>query len=165
MADIDWPFTGEYFDSMFLSNGTKGVFYQAAAPTYWSIVGSVGDRFLGISDPSASGGYSDGDPGTLRGTRYSIAHQHSTGSHYLTTAQIPAHSHTVTRDTGGNGTYDVYWMNTNYGHIIMLDDVPTQSTGSNDSHNHGYLTDSSSLDMDSTWYPKVIVSIICNKDG
>jgi len=165
MANIDWPFTGEYFDSMFLSNNTKGVFYQAAAPTYWSIVGSVGDRLLSISDPSGSGGYNAWNPGSLAGTRYTVDHNHSTGSWILTEAQMPAHTHTVTRGTGGDGTYDVYWMNTNYGHIIMLDDVVTQSTGGGQSHNHGYLTDESALDMDSTWYPKVIVCIICNKDG
>jgi len=166
MADIDWPFTGEYFNSMFLSNGTKGVFYQAAAPTYWSIVGSVGDRLLGISDPSGSGGYNDYNPGTLQGTRINATHVHTTDGMILTTAQMPSHTHSVTRDIGGDGTYDIFWFNTRYGRYDVTQMTSTtQSEGGETAHAHGDLSASSSLDMDSTWYPKVIVCIICNKDG
>ena len=165
MADWESPLTGEFFNSMFLSNNTKAVFYQAAAPVYWSIVGSVGDRFVGVSDMS-SGGYNDYDAGTLQGTRTSPTHVHQTYSHILTLGQLPWHTHSVTRDDGGDGTYDVFWITgKQYGSLSTTPDTYTEYSGSDQPHTHGDSQPAASYDMSLSWFPDVAVCIIANKDG
>jgi hypothetical protein len=110
-SGIDWGRQGD----IILSSNTS-------APAGFSDVSSTyGNKFIRISTdtPLQTGG---GD-----------THIHSTGSHTLTTDEIPAHSHTVATSANyAQGTERLTKNGTS-----ALDNTSTSSVGGGASHNHG----------------------------
>lgn len=83
---------------------TKMVFYQAAAPTGWSLVSTVHDKVLRVVDGTNGVGGANGGNWTISGLQVTIA------GHALTIAEMPVHDHTYNsspfdRDhpSGGSG--------------------------------------------------------------
>lgn len=72
----------------YLPSGTKMLFFQAAAPTGWTQVGSGhNNKALRAVDGGGAGGV-DGGGAYLLGTAITLAHTHTT----------PGHTHTYTHD-------------------------------------------------------------------
>ena len=79
--------------------GTAMLFYADTAPTGWTINTAVDKHMVDITDGSANGGDTGG---TTAGNLASSTFFNKTGTqtHALTTAQMPAHTHTVSVSGG-----------------------------------------------------------------
>lgn len=122
------------------ASGTDMIFYQAAAPTGWTINSSISDRML-LND-HAAGGSTGGSWATLS-TGNESSHTHSNGSYAAS-----ASSDTIRQyDNGGGFTS----MQASHTHDI----TGTSSAGS--AHSHGSITHGSTQHN----WAKII---ICSKD-
>lgn len=77
-----------------IPKGSVMPFYQNAAPTGWTISAALND--YGVRIVSSSGGVTSGGA-TAYSTVFATT---ATGSHTLTTAEIPSHSHAATYESG-----------------------------------------------------------------
>jgi len=123
--------------------GTKMVFVQASAPTGWTQDTTNNDK--GLRVVSGSGGGTGGthafsSPPSTSHTHTGPSHTHSTpahlhshtlsaGAHTLSTAEMPSHSHSISRGYG-TGTSVIKAGNSSGGSI------GTSSTGGGGSHSH-----------------------------
>ena len=122
--------------ALYAPAGTTMMFFQAAAPTGWVQVTTYHDYMLRVVN-TAGGGFG----GSASPIDFNITHTHTTGSHTLTTDQMPSHSHRGMSGVGtsyplsgiasagggfGGGTPDDNWVT-----------YDTTSAGGGASHNHG----------------------------
>jgi hypothetical protein len=120
--------------------GTVSVFYQASAPTGWTVDNSGGDTALRwVSGSSALGGSSGGSVAFT--TAFSSARAITVDGHALTIGEIPSHNHTVTsagtragsQTANPNGNfYGSSGDIGNFGAVSMLSD----SKGGSGAHSH-----------------------------
>ena len=106
--------------------GTKMIFNQTAAPTGWTkVTGSGNDTALRLTT---------GTVGTGGSVAFETAFASHTGAaHTLSTAEMPAHTHTI--QVGESGSSQINGM------VLELVDSthPTSSTGGGGSHAHGSI--------------------------
>lgn len=155
--------------------GTKMWFYHNTAPVGWTIDATAPDSLLavkgGTNDYSTRGGH-------MHGTWYQPDHYHSTVSHVLTEAEMPAHTHNDPTTDGNEGPGDsVYkyelaqvdfhvsgFTYPNYrssGYDYGIQSAPTSSTGGGASHTHGNTSKGATSP---TWRPQAALGIVCTKD-
>jgi len=135
-----------------IASGSKVWFWQATAPTGWTIDASAADAVLAVKGGLSSYGV---DGGLRAGTWSQLNHTHTTGDHVLTVAEMPAHTHTYTKEStpiahSGGNSVGVYPATYNTG-----------STGGNQAHNHG---ETGAAAPANTWRPLAQVGIICTKN-
>jgi hypothetical protein len=110
-----------------IPSGTAMVFYQASAPSGWTSVAGPNDRALRVVSAGGSGGTGGGS-----NSFSTVFAQTVVGSHTLTTAEMPAHTHSL------NGIFD----NTGVENVATCGNFNFQlggtsgSAGSGGSHNH-----------------------------
>lgn len=135
--------SGALFTTSILEPGTKSIFFQAAAPTGWTLDATQNDKVLRVNNTAGGG---TGGTWTISGI--------SVDGHALTIAEMPAHTHDLqyqeaSRDTGS-------------AKIARLDQTGniavTESTGGGSPHTHG-------LTIGSAWRPAYIDVIVCTKDA
>jgi len=140
---------GDLMDSGGFPAGTKMLFHQSAAPTGWTKLTQTGSTPVSFNDVGlriVTGTITDGVGGTVAFDT-AFASQ-SIPLHTLTTAEMPAHTHTQM----GVGTQTV---NPSGGQQVSNSSSgATGSTGGGGSHGHG------SLNMD----VKYIDMIVASKD-
>jgi len=118
--------------------GTRMWFFQNSAPTGWSVVSGLVDVLLAVKGGS---------------NNYNVLGGNTAGTwtqagHTLTTAEIPAHSHTLAyRSANYVSTAPGY-----LGYLNVGAASSTGTTGGGGSHNHG-----------SSYRPKAAVGIVCQK--
>jgi hypothetical protein len=132
-----------------IPSGTKMLFYQDTAPTGWTINNTLDDKLLFVTKGSAAGGQTGGGA-------------HSTGSwtisgiavdsHVLTTAEMPAHTHTVPH--ANSTSVGPYWPGSN---AIVPGTTTSSSTGGGGGHTHG-------VTVTAGWRPAAYCAIIATKD-
>lgn len=121
--------------------GTKMVFFQAAAPTYWTkdaiyndmalrVVSGAGGGIGGTHDFSAppSTAHVHTGPSHVHAV---AAHVHATSGHTLTEDEIPSHVHYLGAE-GGSGAAARSW-----GEPLTAPSYPTAAAGGGDPHTHG----------------------------
>ena len=127
--------------------GTKLSFYNAAAPVGWTQDATKNDYMMRVV--STAGG---GSGGTASPIVNDSTHTHTTGSHRLTIAEMPAHTHTyighVSQRGASSGSAQDGLLNRE-----------TSSQGGNATHNHG-----STSSGGTNWTPKYIDMILASKD-
>lgn len=150
-----------------IPSGSKVWFWQATAPTGWTIDATAADAVLavkgGLSSYGVDGGLQAGTWSQPNHTHTGLSHSHTTGDHVLTIAEMPAHTHTYTKEStpighSGGNSVGVYPATYNTG-----------STGGNKAHNHGatstIATDTTGASATAnTWRPLAQVGIICTKN-
>jgi len=132
--------------------GTQMIFIQAAAPIGWTINTSISERMVVIRKDS--GGQTNGtmDPKIW-------SHGHNTGSHTLTSNEMPSHKHRMTWGAEVPGPNGQSASASHRGAKFNDTDnyeYDTWSTGGNASHNHG-VTDIQ------VWAPRYVGGIVCTK--
>lgn len=125
-------------------SGTKLLFPQNVAPTGWTFVSENNDRVLINQSTEANGGTTAGS-WTISGI--------TVNGHQLTTAQMPAHTHTRAPALSGPGETGQGGS----GSSVKPASSATSSTGGDGEHNHG-------LDIDGLWRPEWLGVITCTKD-
>lgn len=119
------------------ATGTKMLFIQTAAPTGWTKDTTHDNKALRIVSGTAGTG------GSVAFTT-AFASQAVTGTTNgtaLTTAQIPAHTHTTAisyTTTGGGGSSRRWYGQTGTLDIVGSDDKVSSSVGSGDAHTHAF---------------------------
>lgn len=133
------------FDQIGFVKNVKAWFYQAVAPSNWTIIPNTGNRLLAVSDGVNL--YSGAGGGTAGGTWQ----QTSTA---LTIAQIPAHTHLILKTKEPSGSSNA--LGPQRGKVPETPDATgfatSEATGGSQGHNHG-----------NTWRPLANVGILCNK--
>lgn len=136
------------FGKVGFTQGTKMWFYSGAPPNvYWNTVPNTGDRLLAVK--SASGAYQNSG----NSTSLDLWQQKDT---ILTEAQIPAHTHTLTKTKATTGSSNN--LGPCRGKHTEDDSNPafrvctTNATGGSQGHNHGNI-----------WRPAASVGLICEK--
>jgi len=120
-------------------SGTKLWFYQNTAPSGWTIDTTPADAVLAVKGGSGAYNVSGG----------SQAGTWTQPDHTLTTAEIPAHTHTTYCPVAG----PAYGQPAGAIPYAAYTYVTSSSTGGGGAHNHG-----------TTWRPLAQVGIICTKD-
>ena len=142
------------FSQIGFVRGTKMWFYQASAPTDWSIIPNTGDRLLAVATPIIGASAAVPYSGTFGGSQSGNWQQSGA---ILNINQIPNHTHFVNLATGGTAAALAKAAST------PSSSGTTQTTGifgtSNpdgvsQAHDHGNL-----------WRPLANVGILCNKDA
>jgi len=129
-----------------IPSGTKMLFYADVAPAGWTIDNTLNDKVVFVTKGSAAGGQTGGGA-------------HSTGSwtisgiaadsHVLTTAEMPAHTHSEQGVGAGNSLAS----GVNYGAPFTT----SGSTGGGGGHVH-------TATHTPGWRPAAYCCIICSKD-
>ncbi len=132
--------------------GTKMLIYADTAPSGWTIDATVDDKLVYISKGSAAGGQTGGGA-------------HSTGSwtisgiaadsHTLTTAEMPAHTHTERYYTGSGAIAEI--SDALNKASILSSSLETASTGGGGGHTH-------TCTHTPAWRPSAYCMIVCAKD-
>jgi hypothetical protein len=135
-----------------IASGSKVWFWQATAPTGWTIDTSAADAVLAVKGGLSSYGV---DGGLQAGTWTQLKHTHTTGDHVLTEAEMPAHSHTYQRE------YDSLGSSGGLVKGYYLGTYNTSTVGSSQAHNHGATGNGAPAN---TWRPLAQVGIICTKN-
>lgn len=105
--------------------GTLMLFQQTAAPLGWTKQTTHNDKALRVVSGSASSGGSNAFS--------TVMAQTVVGSHTLSIAEMPAHSHTLRATVSGSGGDP----DTSYGNTgVSAVNLTTSTTGSGNSHNH-----------------------------
>ena len=113
-----------------IETGTKMMFYQAAAPTGWTIDTTVTDNMLRIVDGTILVG------GAAGGTGDPVTHSHTTGSHALTEAEMPSHTHGIANGVTGSSAGG------GFGNLASSNGgIQSTAAGGNGAHNHGATGD------------------------
>jgi len=106
--------------------GTNMVFYQASAPSGWTSV-ALNDRALRVVSAGGSGGTGGGSNAFS-----TVFAQTVVGSHTLSTAEIPSHSHAIQEITGCCGGTTKTAQATASVDVV----ASTDGAGGGGSHNH-----------------------------
>lgn len=143
VANSTWNFLfdlGEILDRF--ASGTKMVFFQASAPTYWTKDTTHNDKMLRVVSGSGGGNGGSASP---------ITHTHTTGDKNLTIAQLAAHSHVYAGKGAGESAECL-------DAALVTDNIGVKDTsivGSGAVHNHG---------VTGAFTPYYIDVIVCTKD-
>ena len=151
-------------------SGTKILFYQASAPTGWTIDTSVND--VGVRIVSSNGGGVSGSTAfssifkssTIATSSTSVSISGNTGNRVLTVAMLASHNHTLYYDTDGRSTTGTP-QGVDYIRDGYSDKQSTNvciNTGSGSQHNHSF-SGSSSHSHNITLNLKYINVIVCSK--
>lgn len=135
------------FNQVGFLKSTKAWFWQAVAPSGWTIVPNTSDRVLASSGPNL--GYGSPTIPPNGGQQVGTWQQQAIT---LTLAQIPSHNHTVPtgKESTGSSLTPAYARRARN---FDPDSVITSgNSGGTQSHNHGNV-----------WRPAANVGIICNK--
>ena len=136
-----------------IETGTKMMFYQAAAPTGWTIDSTVTDNMLRIVDGTILAG------GAAGGTDDPVLNDKvPTHTHPFTTNDDGAHTHIVNPAKYYEGTGSNVWPGGNGPMGTGNHNFETTST----THQHAGTTDSNGSPSD--WVPRFANVILCTKD-
>ena len=147
----------------FVPSGTKMLFYEAAAPTGWTIDSSVND--VGVRIVSSNGGTVGGATAfssifgkAVNTSSTTVTISGNTGNRQLTVAMLAKHNH-------GINSHAVGLPDTANGNGVGSDNVrfTTTTVGSNGTHNHSF-NGSSSHTHNITLNLKYINVIVCSKN-
>lgn len=127
---------------------TRLAFFQAAAPTGWTLDNTLNDKLVRID--STAGGATGGG-WSITGLTTTIA------GTVLTVDQIPAHTHTV----GGDATAPAISNRAGQTNTFNNNNITTNSTGGGLSHGHAGSTTTG----DGAWRPAYVNAIICAKNS
>lgn len=145
-----YPLTIAKADSLyarFPSGTTRLAFFQAAAPTGWTIDATLNDKLIRI-DSTAGGGIGGG--WAISGLVTTIA------GWALTIAQMPAHTHRV----GGDATAPAISLYASQTNTFNNNNITTTSEGGGLAHTHA----GSTTIGDGFWRPAYVNAIICTKN-
>jgi hypothetical protein len=131
--------------------GTKMLFYQDTAPTGWTIENTLNDKLVFITKGSAAGGQTGGAAHST-GSWTISGFSANVGSHTLTIAEMPSHTHTYSAPStatlaGSEGPA-----------IRSIVASTTGAAGGGAGHVHPMAT------HDGTWRPAAYNCIIATKD-
>jgi len=147
--------------------GSKMVFYQAAAPAGWTLIETVDDKLLMVTDRNGATptdhlvGGSLYPPTSSPGTSTLVYNWTMAGidGHQLTIAEMPAHTHTGPFSPSGHTLDNVGGTHLTTSNRPVAGTGPTDSTGGSgagtdgDAHTHPNVN----------WRPEVAAVIICEK--
>ena len=137
------------YDQHFFPTGTLMLFQQQTAPTGWTRQTTHNNKSLRV----VNGTTWSGSGGTIAFTTV-FGSGKTTGSHSLSEAEMPSHTHTGTTDTDGAHTHNMYYSNgaTNQ-HDLFTYNTHSYSTNSKSDamqsggdHTHTLTTDSTGGD-------------------
>ena len=142
-----------------IPTGTVMLFFQAAAPTGWTQIAANDDKAIRVV--SGTGGGTGGTVAfeTAFASQAVTAVGGVTGSHTLTAAQMPAHTHNVGNQQQlwvAQGAPQAAYSGMNTGIVNHL--FPTQSTGGGTGHTHTFT--GTAINLDAAY----INVIYCSKD-
>ena len=179
-------FSAPIDDANGFDSGTKLVFPQASAPTYWTLDTTHNDKALRVV--SSSGGGSGGthdfsSPPSLAHvhagpshTHTGPSHAHATPGHVLTVGELAPHHHTTTIYARGNTATVPGTLCRGDGSVLGTEYWDTNNAGLGEPHEHGdtYASGtgatgaSGTADTGSTiptaFAPKYVDAIICTRD-
>lgn len=118
-------------NSAVFASGTKILFRQTSAPTGWTKDTTHNDKALRVVSGTASLGGSVAFT-TAFASQAVAGSVGTSGATTLSTAQIPAHTHTKTTSQAGSSTQQVQIGSA----LTTNDSFTTDSTGGGGSHNH-----------------------------
>ncbi len=127
--------------------GVKAIFYQDTAPLGWTIQNTLDDKLLFITKGSTAGGQTGGG---VHSTGTWALSGLNTGSHVLTTAEMPAHTHNSY--AGGS----VVIQTDAATQVAAYASTATSSTGNGGGHTH-------TIAGADTWRPAAYCAIIAAK--
>ena len=127
-------------------NGVKAVFYQAAAPAFWTQDASVNDQVIRVVNT----------PGGGNGGSWNVSGFQADG-HALTIAEMPAHSFRLGFTTFAEGSGGTKNAIENFADP-KAGDKTSDTLGSNTPHTHA-------VSNDGNWRPAYIDCIVCTKDA
>jgi hypothetical protein len=135
----------------FVETGTKMIFYADTAPTGWTIDNTLDDKLAYITKGSVAGGETGGGTHSTGGWTIS-GFDANVGSHTLTLAELPSHTHVVLLvswafGAGGASYYGGTGASENTGAI-----------GGGQSHKHAMAS------FDGNWRPAAYCFIVCVKN-
>jgi hypothetical protein len=135
-----------------IETGTKMVFYQDTAPAGWTIANTLDDKLIYVTKGSVAGGQTGGGVHTT-GSWTINGFDANVGSHILTTAEIPSHTHTY---------HPCAWFFGISGGSEYINSGGTTgntgATGGGGGHVHTMAA------HDGTWRPEAYCMIICSKN-
>lgn len=149
-----------------IPTGSKVLFYQAAAPTGWTIDNSVND--VGVKIVNANGGTVAGSTNfssifgkAINTSLTSVTISGTTSSVPLSVAMLASHNHNITLHHDGASTVRrPYGSNTS---DVGISSSEISTTGSNSAHNHTFSGNSSHT-HNITLNLKYINVIVCSKN-
>ena len=146
----------------FVPSGTKMLFYEAAAPTGWTIDNTLND--VGVKIVNANGGTIGGATAfssifgkAVNTSSTTVTISGNTGSRQLTVAMLPSHTHPL------NGSGEFGYASGGAGYSLSGSGKTTGSTGSNGTHDHTF-SGSSSHNHNITLNLRYINVIVCIKN-
>jgi len=169
-----------------LVSGTKMVFYQASAPTGWTAVPAISDRFLRTVSGGTTGGTTGGS-GLNPSSTITLAHSHTVDGHTHTgpshTHSTPNHQHRidhnatpndgdglpsgeiVSRDIDGDllGTGIAGGLNTTRYHKNQTENSGSGTTGAGGTGNTGSASPGTNSQLSNTAFQYADV-IVATKD-
>lgn len=110
-------------------SGTKQLFVQTAAPTGWTKDTTHNNKALRVVSGTAGSGGSDAFTTTFGSGK-------TTGSHTLTTSQMPSHNHNSPSVNNSGGGNTGHYLRTISNYYQYRNGVTTSSTGGSQSHSH-----------------------------
>ena len=117
--------------NLFAPAGTVLVFYQATPPLGWTQLTANDNSMLRVVD--VGGGTAGGTDDPIA---HDFSHQHTTPDHVLTTAEMPAHTHTYVRQKFYL-SFSPLGGGSDYGSVKGTETKTSGSKGSNAAHEHG----------------------------
>jgi len=157
MAEYILTHSDTEIDHSVLPDGTRMIFYQAAAPTYWVVIESTGDHLVAISDTVNK--YRGYDGGGIVSTEVINTHTHTMVGYQLTISEMPSHLHYYPCRYIENADYPAEWGKDSGGQPTTETNPDTGEAGGNTTHTHGV----GSAQALTTWKPQAIVSVVCEK--
>jgi len=138
--------------------GTKMLFYADTAPTGWTIDNTLDDKVVFVTKGSAAGGQTGGGAHST-GTWTQPGHQHTHAAFTLTTNEMPAHTHQVTKAHPTGDQTSAYMQGS--GGSSGTTQFTSTSTGGGGSHTHPNAAAAATAN---TWRPAAYCMIICSKN-
>ena len=158
------------------ASGTKLMFQQSAAPTGWTKDTSHNDKTLRVVSGTAGTGGTNAFSSAFSYTPAGSVNTSVSGTvanHTLSTAQIPAHGHSITgtytvdNGSGGGGSFPHGSARSTPGRPIdNFLSITASNTGGGQAHNHGWSGSASSAFIGTAvnFAPQYVDVIICTKD-
>jgi len=152
-SDTDWIELG---GSSEFPSGTKQWFYQAAAPTGWTIDSTLGDRVLAVHGTSPYSGSTGGGQQQGGWTISGLTHAH-THNVYVTAS---TRTGTVLQSSSASQTF----IRTAGSQRSWADNVTTTTAAERYKRETTYSISTTAVSADGNWRPAANVGIIASKD-
>lgn len=123
-----------------IPTGSVMLFYQNAAPSGWTLVTSQNNKALRVV--SSAGGVAGGT-----NSFSTVFAQSATGSHVLTTSEIPAHTHAAAAGNFVITAAGSSYAPTGSGSGTSYQSAATASAGSGGGHTHTFTMDVAYIDV------------------